>query len=287
LPKATASLQTFIDRITNTYFQFFAAIILITMGLGDSVIARFRLKDAYRQFLTDIKLKVAPAFFAVTFLIGGVALASHYVFNIRDSLGNFCQPAQKPVTLQVCDPDDMKLCKRAADGSFPSTCASAACRGVTTEFNTANLCTPLGVMLERGGQYQLILEKDDDWRFLGAPSGPGGMPLRAFLPDWKKEGVLDQAVALGRFGLLAAAYPLKRTLDRPFGRVILRYGETGNEENFIDSEPTNGRLDERFRATRDGQLFVYLNRPVSGFFPGLFRNVNSGKGRIWVYRIPR
>jgi len=288
LPKVTASLQTFINRITHPYFQFFAAVILITMLLGDRVIAHFRLKDAYRQFLTDIKLKVAPAFFAIIFLVGGLALASHYAFNIRDSLGNFCQPAQKPVTLQVCDPDDMKLCKRAADGSFPSTCASEACRGAPLiEFNTADLCTPVGVMLERRGQYQLILEQDGDWRFLGAPSGPGGMPLRAFLPDWKEDGVLEQAVALGRFGLLAAAYPLKRTLDRPFGRVILRYGETGNEENFIDGEPTNGRLDEKFRATRDGQLFVYLNRPVSGVFPGLFRNVNSGKARIWIYRIPR
>ena len=79
--------------------------------------------------------------------------------------------------------------------------------------------------------------------------------------------MLDSAVALGQLRLLAVAYPLKRTLDRPFGRVIIRYGETGNEENFIDSEPTNGRLDEKFRATRDGQMFVYLNQPVSGVFP--------------------
>ncbi|KRR12148.1 hypothetical protein CQ12_23215 [Bradyrhizobium jicamae] len=288
LPQASTSLQTFIKRITHPYFQFFAVVILITMLLSDSFIAGFRLKDVYRQFITDIKLKVAPAFFAVIFLVGGFSLASHYLFNIRDSLGNFCKPAQKPVALDVCDPDDMKLCKRASDGSFPSTCASTACRGVDlAEFDTANLCTPVGVTLERRGQYQFVLEKDDDWRFLGAPSGPGGMPLRAFLPDWKNDGVLDSAVALGRFGLLAAAYPLKRTLDRPMGRVILRYGETGNEENFIDGEPTNGRLDEKFRATRDGQLFIYLNKPVSGVFPGLVRNVNSGKARIWVYRIPR
>ena len=88
--------------------------------------------------------------------------------------------------------------------------------------------------------------------------------------------------------MLAAAYPLKRTLDRPFGRVILRYGETGNEENFIDGEPQlNGRLNEKFRVTRDRQYQVYLNKPVSGVFPGLLRNVNSGKARIWIYRIPR
>jgi hypothetical protein len=104
LPKATASPQTFINRITHPYFQFFAVVILTTMLLGDRAIARFRLKDAYRQFITNLKLEVAPAFFAVTFLIGGFALASHYVFNIRDSLGNFCQPAQQSVTLQVCDP---------------------------------------------------------------------------------------------------------------------------------------------------------------------------------------
>jgi hypothetical protein len=89
--------------------------------------------------------------------------------------------------------------------------------------------------------------------------------------------------------LLAAAYPLKRTLDRPFGHVITRYGETGNEENFIDGEPQaeGRRLDETFRATRNGQMFVYLNQPVSGVFTDLFPNVNSGKARIWVYRIPR
>jgi len=288
LPKAPASPQTFIDRITHPYFQFFAVAILITMLLGDSTIARFRLKDAYRQFITNIKLKVAPAFFAVTFLVGGVAFASHYFFNIRDSFGDFCKPVEKPAALAVCEPDDMKLCKRARDGSFPSTCTSAACRGVDlAEFNTADLCTPVGIMLERRGNYQFVLEKDGDWSFLGTQSAPGGMPLRAFLPNWKKDGVLDSALALGRFSLLAAAYPLKRTLDRPFGRVILRYGETGNEENFIDGEPQNGRLDEKFRATRDGQLFVYLNKPVSGVFPGLFHNVNSGQARIWVYRIPR
>ncbi|ANW05137.1 DUF2235 domain-containing protein [Bradyrhizobium icense] len=288
LPKLSASPQTFIDRITHPYFQFFAFAVLVTMLLGDRTIARFRLKDAYRRLLTNIKLKVAPAFFAVFFLVGGVAFASHYLFNIRDSLGHFCQPAERPITLEVCDPDDMKLCKRAPDGSFPGTCTSAACRGIDfVAFDTADLCTPVGVMLERRGQYQFILEKDGDWSFLGAPSGPGGMPLRAFLPNWKKDGVTDPTAALGRFALLAAAYPLKRTLDRPFGRVILRYGETGNEENFIDGEAANGRIEEKFRATRDGQLFVYLNQPVSGVFPGLFGRVNSGKAKIWVYRIPR
>ena len=93
----------------------------------------------------------------------------------------------------------------------------------------------------------------------------------------------------GRFGLLAAAYPLKRTLDRPFGRVIIRYGETGNEENFIDGGATAGRSawTRPSGPPATGEMFVYLNQPVSGVFTGLFPDVNSGKARIWVYRIPR
>ena len=130
LPKAPGSLQIFIERITHPYFQWFAFAILVTMWLPGGTIARFRLADAYRQFITSIKLKVAPAFFALAFLVGGFGFASHYLFNFRDSFGHFCQPVEKPVALEICDPDDMKLCKRASDGSIPSTCTSKACRGV-------------------------------------------------------------------------------------------------------------------------------------------------------------
>ncbi len=181
LPKAPGSLQIFIERITHPYFQWFAFAILVTMWLPGGTIARFRLADAYRQFITSIKLKVAPAFFALAFLVGGFGFASHYLFNFRDSFGHFCQPVEKPVALEVCDPDDMKLCKRASDGSFPSTCTSKACRGVPlAEFDTASLCTPAGVMLDRRGNYRFVLEQNGEWSFLGAPSGPGGMPLREF-----------------------------------------------------------------------------------------------------------
>ena len=101
----------------------------------------------------------------------------------------------------------------------------------------------------------------------------------------------DTTIAWGRAALLTLAYPIKRTFDRPFGRVIIRYGETGNEENFIDPDWDDDpkavtHLEERFRPTRDGELFVYLNKPVSGFFPGLFNNVNKGTAKVRVYRVP-
>jgi hypothetical protein len=296
LPKAYASPQIFIDRVTHPYFQSFAIAILITMLLSDSAIARFRLKDAYKQAINDIKLKFAPGLFAFIFLVGGIAIASHYIFNIRDSFGAFCQPVAKPTKLEICQPKDMELCKRGADGSLPNTCTAAACRGVEAEFDTRDLCTATGIAVEKHGIYQFFLYKNGGWSFLGAPSSTGGMPLGAFLPQWKdangrdKDSAWDSIVALSRAAVLAAAYPIKRSFDRPFGRVIVRYGETGNEENFIDPDEDprpDGRLDEKLKVTRDGQIFVYLNKPVSGFWPGLFHNVNQGKAKVWVYRIPK
>jgi len=114
------------------------------------------------------------------------------------------------------------------------------------------------------------------------------MPLTSFLPG-ETDGLGDSAMAMGRATLLALAYPIRRTFDRPFGRVILRYGETGNEENFIDPDPdddpkTVTHLEEKLKPTRDGEL--YLNKPVSGLFPGLFNDVTKGTAKVRVYRVP-
>jgi hypothetical protein len=286
LPKAPEALQIFIDHITQPYFRFFAIAILITMLLKDSTIAWLRLTDGYKQAITTIKLKIAPGFFALLFLYGGIALASHYIFNVRDSFGAFCKPSGNANGLGICRPNELELCTRGTDGVLPSTC-TAACRGVEARFDTANLCTSARVKVSRFQTYQFEISKDDDWTFLGAPSGPGGMPLSAFLPQ-EQDGWWDSTVALARTAVLFVAYPIKRSFDRPFGRVIIRYGETGNEENFIDANEDLRSVDhlkEKFRATRDGELFVYLNKPVSGFWPDLFGNVNTGTARIRVYRV--
>jgi len=286
LPKLGDPWQILIDRITGPYFQFFALAIPITMLLPDSTIASFRLKDGYKQAISNIRLWIAPAFFAVFFVVVSVELASHYIFNIRDSFGAFCKPSPAARELEICRPKELSACKADAANCTP------ACRGVETEFDTRDVCVSTGVKVvrDRATRYAFQISKKGDWSFLGAASGPGGMPVTSFLPG-EDAGLWDSAVALGRAALLTAAYPIKRTFDRPFGNVILRYGQTGNEENLVDPDPDDNpakvtHLEETFRPTRAGELFIYLNKPVSGFFPDLFNDVNRGTAKIRIYRVP-
>ena len=286
VPAAPEALQIFIDSITKPYFRFFAIAILITMLLKDSTIAWFRLKDGYKQAIATIKLKIAPGIFAVLFLYGGVALASHYIFNIRDSFGDFCKPDPKASKLDLCTSAEVGLCTQAADGTLPDTCTKLC--AVKTEFDTRNVCTSTKVKVFAAQTYAFEISKKDEWSFLGAPSGPGGMPLSEFWHH-KEPGWWGSAVALAQMAALGAAYPIKRTFDRPFGRVITRYGDTGNTENFIDTRDdprTVEYLRETFKPANDGELYVYLNKPVSGFWSGLFRDVNAGTARVRVVRVP-
>ena len=289
VPSAGDPQQILIDRVTQPYFRCFAIAILFTMLLGDSAIARFRLKDGYKQTISNLKLWIAPAFFAIFFVVGGIALASHYIFNIRDSFGAFCKPDPSARQLaNVCKASDQEQCKRDTSGNLPLTCP-AECRGAETEFDTRNFCTSTKVKVERAHLYAFEIRKKDNWSFLGAPSGPGGMPASSLLPR-KDDDWWASVVGLARATLLSLAYPIKHSFDRPFGHVIIRYGETGNEENFIDpgQDPRLvAQLEEKFKPTRDGELYVYLNKPVSGVWPSLFNDVNTGMAKVRVYRVEK
>jgi hypothetical protein len=95
-----------------------------------------------------------------------------------------------------------------------------------------------------------------------------------------------------------------RPWDRPWGAFIVRYGPTGNEESLLDRSPLpldddlvdppdyvvddipkdGESLGETWRAKRDGEIYVYLTKPVLGI-PGIETWLSnfipmSGKDRI-------
>jgi hypothetical protein len=133
--------------------------------------------------------------------------------------------------------------------------------------NTA--CVSTGVFLKTGTTYHVSVErepgKENMWTFFSEASYMGGQPISR-LP-WYKELAM------------AALFPLRRTLDRPWGAIILRVGGMGNEEDFLDREPppqsdalrANPKgfavpdaesIGESLKPKRDGELFVYLNKPI-------------------------
>ena len=65
-----------------------------------------------------------------------------------------------------------------------------------------------------------------------------------------------------------ALYPLRRSLDRPWGRLIVRYGVEGNEESFLDPDVAtrNEHQSESKVMPRDGELFIYVNKPLATYW---------------------
>jgi hypothetical protein len=83
-------------------------------------------------------------------------------------------------------------------------------------------------------------------------------------------------------------WPFKRSLDRPLGHVIVRYGSTGNEETFIDPDPGQQEsLDEVLKPGVDGVVYTYVNKPVLGLwsFESIFPS--SGIAKVTLSRIEK
>jgi hypothetical protein len=142
-----------------------------------------------------------------------------------------------------------------------------------------NLCISTGVFLETGAKYRVVVLRlpevatdppSGKWTFFGEESYMGGQPVSR----------LSTLKSIAMMFL----FPFRRSLDRPWGNIILRIGSMGNEEDFLDRAPpmqsddlqaretefkVPGKpetLAEELKPKRDGELFVYLNKPVLGLW---------------------
>jgi hypothetical protein len=227
----------------------------------------------YQALLQILRVHVFPAASALGILYLAITVASHYLFDVRDSFGGFCKE-----TLDL---------KKGTHGFAKNRDGNWV---VEYPFDTSTgPCVSTGAYVRSGGDSKYFVSviritKDEfdslnsksnrgfdpnaelpQWTFAGEPSYMGGQPI-ARLPPSK---------AL----VMALLYPLRRTLDRPWGNIILRVGSTGNDEDFLDrtapkqsEDPQHNYveydvkgdtkvLSENLKPQRDGELFVYLNRP--------------------------
>ena len=290
-------LRRLLERIADGLTWFLVVATLIALLLPTTWVAGFRTNPGYKRTIQSLKRTWFPALFAIMLPLIGLGLISHYVFSFRDSFGSVCTNSAiggKPIGvanggLAICTAANRADCPRIAiDGTRPPACQSSRCTGKVFAFDTQSICTASGIYLEKNARYHIAVKQDGPWTFARTPSTTRGMPLSAFEPPPNSDTMtVIRSYAIK--ALMAAMLPLKRTYDRPWGHVIVRYGSTGNEESFLDPGEERGtdQREEIFQPKRDGELFVYLNQPVLGVWPGALTFLNTGKATVTVTRIPR
>jgi uncharacterized protein (DUF2235 family) len=237
------------SRISDRMGAIWRGIPAVPSGLPENWIYRLRSNPYYIALHQGLKLRWAPAFFALLLVYLGITFASHLLYNVQDIAGFTC----------------------VEDGM-----AAGLARGEKrdVDFVTSSLCNKTGIFVEgNGARYHVEIKATSAWRDAGIPSQLGGF-YTTDAPAWHQRALLMLGV------------PLRRELTRPWFRLVLRYGATGGEEVFLDPDPEDGTIEAVIRPTRKGELFVFVNDAVIGI-PGLYdvfyRN-NEGGGKLTVTR---
>jgi uncharacterized protein (DUF2235 family) len=278
-------LDSMIRHYTAQPVRFTICAFLLFHLLRESTIQSLRTHDWYIALLNFAKFKAAPACFAVFVVLGAIAIVSHLTLNVRDSFGAFCKHTTNE-----------KGTLHAGNHNFPAD-GTKRIELDSSVIDERSLCLPLGVFAQKGQKYTIGVRRDPEdvkWTFWDEPTFMSGQPISR-MKWWQQP-------------LAILMYPFRRSLDRPWGAFIVRYGPTGNEESFLDREPpalddeladppgtireeipsSGERLGEGWTAERDGELYVYLNKPTIGFpwMETLLSRliVNSGKAQIVVQK---
>jgi hypothetical protein len=212
-----------------------------------------RTNSLYLWLRNILRTNLLPAASAVVLGYLLITVTSHLIFNFFDAAGFVCREAS--------DPSEVT---RMLVGQT-----------IEREFKTSNVCESMKVLLERNRQYAIQFDSTASFRdgLFGIDASKGFSS--SDLPNWYERSLLTLAV------------PLRREWFRPWFRVVARFGGSGGEETFLDPDFTDVHwIDERIRATRDGELFLFVNYPVIGIpsLFGFFYENNSGTAKVKITR---
>jgi hypothetical protein len=280
------------DSLLRTYseqpIRFVIWAFLVFHFIPEQTIEWLRTLPIYQNVLTSLKFRWAPFFFAVAILYGAFASLSHLLFNVRDSFGSFCSH----------NTNENGPLNHGNDGFGNAGLISIPVYDSSLT-DSRSLCFATGAFAKRGQKYAIGVRREpptEKWSFWNEESFLSGQPV-SHLAWWKQIAMV-------------ALFPFRRTLDRPWGATIVRYGPTGSEESFLDREPPaldddlvhaqryapdqvpadKEVVGESWTATRDGEIYVYLNKPVLGLW-GLETWIsehiipNTGKAAIVIRKL--
>ena len=214
----------------------------------------FRTSTPYQLMLDTARRHVLPFLSAVFLVWLGLGTLSHFLFNVADSAGAFCQET---------------------DASQQQTIEKKGDTSKELQFSTRALCFATGVVVEPGQKYSLTITMPSPWQNGANPLGY----WTSEAPDWQ-----------GR----VAGYvtdPLRRVFFRPWFRLLARIGSTGVAEDFLDpillrGKPMTTYWAETKKTDRGGELFLYVNGPVLPlpWIADAFYRRHSGEARIVIER---
>jgi uncharacterized protein (DUF2235 family) len=221
----------------------------IVTGSPENWIYRLRTSAPYVAAKRFWKFQLGPGLSALFFVYAGLMLLNHLAYIVLDDAGFVCTEAGN---------------------------ASRMVKGETRKilFDSSSVCSATGVLLEEGGRYAISIKaREPVWYDRDIPTSPAGFYSLDAPAVWHKV-------------LMVLALPMRRELVRPWFRIVARMGGAGGEESFLDPDPKDHSIDEVLRATRDGELFLFVNDAVLGI-PGLegtFYSNNQGSADVTITR---
>jgi len=222
---------------------------LIVASQPDTWIYRLRTSRPYVAAKKQWKVQVGPALSVVFFLYAGLMFINHLAYIGLDDAGFVCSESPAPTTMVKGETRHLS-------------------------FDASAVCYATGIMLENGGRYALTIKsREPHWYDRTIETSPAGFNSLDAPSWWQKIGMV-------------LALPMRRELIRPWFRVVARTGAVGGEESFLDPDPKDHSIDEVMRATRDGELFLFVNDAVLGVpgLEGVFYSNNAGSADVTITR---
>ncbi len=245
------------------YFSFFTALFLLTMAWGDQLqrrifdgmrslwqavfaqpgavvsvtpepkdwLYRYRSNTFIQGWIRWVKEKLIPALLLPLLLWLGYGLCHRVAYLFENSVGYVCRPSE---------------------GVLKESLAGV-------EFKNDNLCWASGVGIKKGLRYRITMELKEDpaWMDSTIPTGIHGFKLKGNdevkLKPWHTKL------------FMYATQPLRRLPDEDWFKPIARIGSARGDEFPLNPEkglatvPSDRSLTSEFTASKDGELFLFVN----------------------------
>jgi hypothetical protein len=222
---------------------------LAATGPPDNWVYRLRTSAPYVGAKKNWKFVVGPGLSALFFVYAGLMLINHLAYIVLDDAGFVCSESVRAV--------------RMAKGETRKLLVDAS-----------SVCSATGILLENGGRYAISIKaREAHWYDRTIETSPAGFYSLDAPTFWQKVAMV-------------LALPMRRELIRPWFRIVARTGGAGGEESFLDPDPKDHSIDEVMRATRDGELFIFVNDAVLGVpgLEGVFYSNNVGTADVTITR---